>query len=89
MRSTIQYEWVAEPMDKYDDIIDPIFCDTYIDARKYKVADFDGCVKIEIGLVRNLGNDEDGLLDRQYAYSLDTEFDGGAKIPKRFLKERG
>ena len=42
-------------------------------------------------LVRDVGNDIDGLTDRQRAYVVDgvmpTHFDGGREVPKPFLNE--
>jgi hypothetical protein len=40
-------------------------------------------------LVRDVGTECDGVEDRQYAYvtedwTLPAEFDGGARVPKRF-----
>lgn len=86
----ITYEWVAEPVDKHGDIIDPLFDDTLAKVKEWKAEDFDGCVRIEYALVRNDGNDEEGLQERQYAYTHDGfKFDHGAKVPKRFIKEAG
>lgn len=86
-RSKVQYEWVAEPIDKDDDIIDPMYSATLNEAKSWSIEDFDGAVKIKIALVRNLGNDEEGLQDRQYAYLDNFEFDGGATMPNRFMLE--
>ena len=42
-------------------------------------------------LVRDVGNDFDGLTCRSWAYpennKMPTEFDDGTKVPKRFLIE--
>ena len=42
-------------------------------------------------LVRDWGNENQGLEDRQWAYvegwKLPDEFDGGAKVPQRFQSE--
>jgi hypothetical protein len=81
------YEWVAEPVDKNGDIIDPIFGDTFEEVCGVEVSDFEGAVRINIALVRNTGDEESGLNERQYAYlkgGILTEFDGGASIPNRF-----
>jgi hypothetical protein len=79
------YEWVLEEMDENgEDIKELWFYDTLAELRE------DG----EIGetvLYRNRGSEAEGLQDRQLAYVIDgvlpEEFDGGAKVPKRFHKE--
>jgi len=79
------YEWVLEEMDENgEDIKELWFYDTLAELRE------DG----EIGetvLYRNRGSEAEGLQDRQLAYVIDgvlpEEFDGGAKMPKRFQAE--
>ena len=84
----VTYEWVVEEHDQYGDIIDPLFFETYKEAIRESL----DCVGYyEIALVRNTGNDEDGLTDRQYAYvnddELPEEFDLGNRVPARFHSE--
>ena len=84
----VTYEWVAEPVDQHDDIIDPIFGDTFKEVEHVTADSYFDAVMVNFALVRNVGNEDDGLQERQYAYltdgTLPDEFDGGAKIPKRF-----
>lgn len=95
--SRTTYEWTLEYIDEHGDIIDADF-DTkladLIKGQRYKEGeDFGGEVvrRIDIGLVRDYGNDEDGLIDRQHAYIKDgafpVKFDGGAAVPTRFALE--
>jgi hypothetical protein len=85
---SITYEWVAEPTDEYDDIIDPIFGDTYKEVADVTIANFKDAVVVNYALVRNDGNDEQGLQERQYAYIVDgllpMLFDDGAAVPTRY-----
>ena len=87
----VSYEWVAEPVDQHGDIIDPIFGDTFNDVRDVDAADFENAVAVNIALVRNVGNDDQGLQDRQYAYLtggiLPNEFNEGADVPVRFIRQ--
>jgi len=88
--STI-YEWDVETIDTNGDIIDHHFQPSLQAA----IAFAGSCPEAtDIVLVRSNGNDDDGLLDRQWAYLVDGwtlgkdgEFDGGWTIPKRFLAE--
>ena len=88
----VGYEWVIEAVDEYGDIQSITHADILSKAFEYK--DFfhtEGWERVEIGLVRDVGDDIDGLQNRQWAYleddKLPATFDGGAKIPKRFLEE--
>lgn len=82
------YEWVAEEVDDFGDVIDPHFEDTRAGAER--VIPREGCA-IAIALVRNTHCGIDGdLLDRGYAYlnskgDLPARFDNGEKVPKRFF----
>jgi len=74
------YEWVAEKLDEHGDIEDCFYVDTREDAKS---------IGGEIALCRRVHYVEDGdEAERQYAYleneELPDEFDGGAKVPKRF-----
>ena len=86
MRNRVDYEWDIETVDEYDDIQDHHHSDVCFDLIKYPLKESERLV-----LVRDVGNDDDGLQDRQWAYvdasGLPDFFDGGAKVPKRFHKE--
>ena len=45
----------------------------------------------DVGLVRDLGDDLEGIVDRQWVYiedgKLPERFEGGAKVPARFHKQ--
>ena len=93
----ISYEWTVEAVtaDEYGDVIDNDFRDTYREA--VKSAESMGTQhpgsEILIGLVRDRHNDIDkDLEDRQWAYldedgKLPKEFDGGARVPVRYIRE--
>src|SRR5262245_19081151 len=94
----IGYEWVIEIIeDEYNDIENLTHADTYAEALKAAEAmreDLQPGHHIEIGLVRDAGDEIDGLQDRQWAYigweedgKLPARFDGGASIPARFRRE--
>ena len=86
MRNTVTYEWDIETVDEHGDIQDHHHSDVCFDLIKYPLKESERLV-----LVRDLGNDEDGLQDRQWAYvdhtGLPEFFDGGAKVPQRLHKE--
>lgn len=99
MRDKITYEWALEELDPTmigepdPDIVDTDHADTIgpgchwdeqIDSRTHRIA-----------LVRSIGNQDDGLKSRAYAYLvhagpffyLPEEFDDGATVPQRFFRE--
>jgi hypothetical protein len=86
----ITYEWTAEKIDAYGDIIDTFHGDTYAEALEW-AEEQDG--PVDIGLVRDVGDDINGLTDRQWAYldeswlKLPATFNQGAKMPLRFFRE--
>jgi hypothetical protein len=98
MTDQIHYEWDCEELDGPDsddaEIIDHWFGDTFAEVRKHA----SHLEHYRFVLVRNRGNELEGLLDRQWAYlnesgHLPERFDwgggetGGAKVPARFHKE--
>ena len=89
MRNKITYEWTLEILDDYDDIVDVHFFETLCNLLIFK-QDIDD-VNCDVGIVKHLGNDADGIVDREYAYinrgKLPEKFDGGYSVPKRFKKE--
>lgn len=89
-RNKISYEWDNETVDRYGDIYDHHHSDTleYLEPPQ-TTPDANGYT-IELVLVRDECDDE-GLLDRSWAYVEDgilpAEFTYGAKVPKRFHVE--
>lgn len=85
----ISYEWVFEEYDKNGDIVDPLFSETLWQALQNTPDNPNNTVGI--ALVKNIGDNEEGLTSREYAYlknnKLSDEFDDGYKIPKRFHDE--
>lgn len=93
MRNKVSYEWVFEEYDEHGDIVDPLFSDTLQDALS-NVPDIQPHNTYGVALVRSIGNDEDGLINRQYAYidkdnKLPLEFGEGQKVPYRYHREVG
>ena len=87
MRHEISYEWVIEELDEHGDITDCNHWDSLVQSsenRSILSGPFD------IGLVFNKGNNDDGLVEREYVYIdkstllLPPEFDNGRKVPSRF-----
>lgn len=78
------YEWCLETVNEDGDIIDLEFADKLIDFPR-------GREGRRLALVRSVGDDDEGLIDREYAYpkgdALPDCFDGGTCIPKRFRAE--
>lgn len=92
MRSKVFYEWTAELIDADGDIIDPTFWDSLKDARTVSTDDHPGAIGVDVGLIRHVGNDVEGEIDREYVYldeggKLPEFFDSGYPVPKRYLKE--
>lgn len=91
MKTRTQYEWDCEELDEFNDIIDHHHCDSRAEAEE--IAKLLG--RSAIVLVRNVGNDHDGLMDRLWAYVQDdgklpeffsdaTGCETSIKVPKRF-----
>lgn len=91
-----RYEWVIETLepDGSGDIAEVNHETTYAAALAW-AADIDG--EVDIGLVRDVGNDAEGLTDRAWAYVRDghlpetftygADEDSGIRVPKRFHAE--
>ena len=92
---SIVYEWLVEELEDGSgdpDIVDVTYYPTLAEARHHADSIIDRVGFVRVGLMRDVGNDVDGLADRQWAYldadgALPDEFDGGASIPRRFFKE--
>lgn len=92
MRNEIIYEWDIETVDEHGDIQDHDHRDKLSEYHKDDINKDTVLV-----LVRDRGNDEEGVLDRQWAYTtivdgkhtLPTHFEDGrgCKVPKRFHTE--
>ena len=91
----ICYEWIVEELEdggSDSDIIDTNGYPTLAEARSHADSIITRGGVACIGLVRDVGNEWDGLTDRQWAYlnadgALPDEFDDGVSIPRRFFKE--
>ena len=86
MRNEVHYEWCWEYSDEHGDIEDLNHGDTLNDLGAAE----DNLYKAELTLIRNVGNDIEGLLDRHGLPSngkLPEFFEDGEKVPKRFQKE--
>jgi len=89
----VSYEWSIESVDIYDDIQDSDFSEKL---SSFSKSDLDHDPENPeyhkaLVLVRNVGNEDDGLQDREWAYVINKQlpkvFDRGADVPKRFHKE--
>lgn len=85
----IEYEWCVEHTDEYGDIHDIAYSDKL--STLSLTTNIPGTHPV-ICLVRSLGNDEDGLLDRTYAYptedgKLTPTFSGGHPVPDKYDAE--
>lgn len=81
------FEWCWEVTDDYGDIIEHEYCPT-----------LEECISTaptgaDMALVRHLGSEDEGELERGYAYlesspngtlTLPERFDNGTKVPARF-----
>jgi hypothetical protein len=84
MKSQVIFEWVVEYTDKYGDIHDHDRGDTISDVWPAQ-RDVDGCAAV-ITLCRMRGNEEEGELDRGYAYKGDDRFCSGHGIPSKYKR---
>ena len=85
------YEWTWEACDESGDITDCDSFDSYAECREASP------IGAEIALVRRVGNDDEGELDKSYAYchpsvtgtglELPERFDDGCKVPKKYHAE--
>ena len=91
LENSESYEWVYEYVDQHGDIIDPMYTDSAADAFSYVASTGEG-LSWQIALVKSIGNDSDGLKERDYAYikegKLPTMFPNeNWKVPQRFHDE--
>lgn len=90
-KSQVFYEWDFEVSDEHGDIVDH----EHYDKLPKTSSEIKMEENVELVLIRESGNEADGLQDRQWAYPeiqngilcLPEEFDGGNKIPRRFREE--
>ena len=96
MRDSVAYEWKLEYVDQHDDIQDYIHGDHLEeiigDYHNGSIVSSGEVCKPRICLVRDQGNDDDGLTDRSHAYFgenlIPVEFEEcGRKIPKKYQRE--
>jgi hypothetical protein len=95
---TTRYEWIVEEIDEHGDIVDTSAWDTAADALAQadllRLSVPSGW-SVDVGLTRNVGNDDEGLTGRSWAY-LDaeerlpaafTDGDADAPVPQRYVRE--
>jgi hypothetical protein len=86
---SVSYEWCREYVDQYDDIQDHDHSDKLSEILETRTVR--DAVLSRVTLMRNQGNEEDGLLERGYVYPMDgvmpSEFDCGHKVPAKYHKE--
>tara|TARA_B100000902_G_C27305411_1_gene915149 strand:+ start:1060 stop:1425 length:366 start_codon:yes stop_codon:yes gene_type:complete len=89
----VHYEWCWEYSDEHGDIIHAYHADTLKNLGAAEASHWETGEpwKPELTLIRDHGNDADGLQERSYAYptngTMPELFSCGSKIPKRFQKE--
>jgi hypothetical protein len=90
------YEWVVEPVDKYQDIIEVHHFDKLSEALGFASAStYDNEVRVDIALKKDVWFDAEGLQSRHYNYihlsyphewpSFDYGFEDGSQVPKKYL----
>jgi hypothetical protein len=92
MKYQVIHEWLVEAVDQHGDILDSNCYPTLVDAISTTLGCPEGQDYYRIGLVRDEGNNDAGLVDRQWAYilsdgTLPDEYSNGAIIPKKFRVE--
>ena len=95
MTGKVFYEWVIEQMDQYGDIQDVSHYDTFaqaMTARDLCLAT-QGCDCVEIACIRGVGDEDNGLHYRGYAYvnldnmTIDSHYCCGSKVPNHIMKQ--
>jgi len=97
-RQITDYEWVVEPVDKYQDVIDPHHFDKLSEALEFASAPtYDNEVRVDIALKKDVWFDAEGLQSRYYNYihlsypyelpSFDGYFEDGSQVPKKYFTE--
>jgi len=91
MTNTVDYEWTIEDTDSYGDILGTDEMSVVEAISRSRTESYIENCKPVLVLVRMEGNQDEGLLDRQYAYlksgELPKEFDDGALVPKYILNQ--
>ena len=91
MTNTVHYEWTIEDTDAYGDIHETAELSVTEAISRSRTGSYVKKCKPVLVLVRQEGNQDEGLLDRQWAYPLDEKlpdrFDGGALVPKYILNQ--
>ena len=84
----VEYEWTLEDVDENDDVVES----HQFESRKEMIefaGSNDPTDHWDFCLVRNQGNQAEGLKDRQWAYFdrgevVPEKFDGGAVVPAKY-----
>jgi hypothetical protein len=89
MKNNVRYEWCWEFWDQNgEDILDLFHGDTLAILGPPRGP---SNATARLTLIRNWGNDIEGLRERTYAYPEDgrlpAEFENGIKVPRQFQKE--
>ena len=96
MRNTVQYEWLYEHTDIHGDIHDHDHANTY--AELMRVSRTIEGLKGNVVLVRNEGNENEGLTHKSWAYLKDGKLPAcfsdafncelpNMKVPQKFIKQ--
>lgn len=85
----IKYEYACEyvkpSLGGDGDILDTDYSNKLIEVWPAQWDHFDPCTK-RLCVIRYKGNEDDGELERGYAYTGDTHFCSGQKVPNSYLK---
>ncbi len=95
MRGKVFYEWVVEEVDQYGDIQDASHWDSFEEAVNVRnqLLKKQGCDSVEIASIRGVGDEDDGLHYRGYAYvnldnlTIEPHYCCGSKVPKHITKQ--
>ena len=92
MRNRVTYEWAVEKTaDDSGDIDDVRFWPSYAEAVADAATPVEAGTTNHIALVRSVGIEADGMVDRSYAYlkedRLPDFFENDHRVPQRFHRE--
>ena len=95
MRGKVFYEWVVEEVDQYGDIQDVSHWASFEEAMNVRNQwlKTQGCASVEIASIRGVGDEDDGLHYRGYAYvnldtlTIESRYCCGSKVPKHVTKQ--
>ena len=95
MTGKVFYEWVIEQVDDHGDIQDVSHWDSFAQAMTARDSwlTTEGCDCVEVASIRGVGDEDNGLHYRGYAYvnlddmTIESHYCCGSKVPQHIIKQ--